>query len=151
MSVPRASSGTTATFTRNTRIGLVLALVLGAVDLVGSAFSGPSGQPGPPSGVGILDTVLGALTIVAVGFAWRRRSRKLIRVIAVLRVLSAATALPAFFVSGVPAVLVIAAAVEVLLTALTVVLLMSRGPATARAFTTRTDSAGVVQQDLTTR
>lgn len=151
MSVPRKGTTGAPALSRNTRIGLVLAFVCGVFDVASAPFLASGGQPGPPSSVTSFDAVLGALSLVAIAFAWRRRSRSLVRVIAVIRVVDAATTLPAFFVTGVPAGLVIAASAFILLTAVIVMLLMSRGPAAARAFTSRTDPADRAREDLPVR
>lgn len=77
----------------------------------------------------IADTVLGLITIAAVVWAWRSRSRVAARVVAGSRILSAITALPAFFVEGVPGAWIMIAAVTVVLTAVAVGLILTR-PAT---------------------
>ena len=109
------------------RIGLGLALVFGVLDL-GSPF-GPTGsadEPGPPMAVLVASAVLGLVTIVAAIWAWRTASRAGARIVAGSRILSILGALPAFFVSGVPAVVVAIVAVSVVLTVVTVVLVLSR-------------------------
>ena len=68
--------------------------------------------------------ILGAVTLVFVVIAWLRRSRGAIRIVAGTRILSAVTALPAFF-AGPPAPFVIAAAVLVTVTAIAVALMLS--------------------------
>ncbi|MDX6743388.1 hypothetical protein [Actinocorallia sp. A-T 12471] len=111
------------------KIGLGLGAFLGFGDAIG-VFTVPddAGDQAPPQGILITCAVLGVVTLVAVVHAWRTGSRLSIRVMAASRVLSALTALPAFFVSGVPAVLVVIAATGILLTVVTVVLALSRPP-----------------------
>jgi hypothetical protein len=84
------------------RIGLVLATLDGLADIAVNAFS----LPDVGSWLGL---TIGVLTLVAVPFAWRGFRNARIGV-AVTRLLSGLLALPAFFVSGVPAGGVISAA-----------------------------------------
>jgi hypothetical protein len=112
--------------TRN-KIGLVLAVLFGLGDL-SSPFTpvgADDGQAGPPMPVLVADAVLGIVTLVAVVFAWRSASRVAARIVAGTRILSALTALPAFFVSGVPAPVVALVAVSVVLTIVCVVLVLA--------------------------
>ena len=81
-------------------------------------------QVGPPLGVIVLAGILGVITLVFVVIAWLRRSRGAIRIVAGTRILSAVTALPAFF-AGPPAPFVIAAAVGVTVTVIAVALMLS--------------------------
>jgi hypothetical protein len=122
---------TTGTASRAHRIGLVLALVLGVLDALSLLLTPPPppGEPGPPLEVLVASTVLGVITVIAAVWAWRTGSRIGVRIVAGSRILSAITALPAFFVEGVPAGWVILAAVFVLLTAVCVGLLFARPPA----------------------
>jgi hypothetical protein len=109
------------------KIGLGLALLFGLLDL-GSPF-GPTGspdEPGPPMAVLIASAVLGLITIIAAIWTWRTASRAGARIVAGSRILSILGALPAFFVSGVPAVVVAMVAVSVVLTVVTVVLVLSK-------------------------
>ena len=104
-------------FSKANKVGLVLAGLLGVADLTVLANPTPPGQVGPPLGILVLDTVLGVITVVAVGLAWRSRS------------LSMVSALPAFF-AGVPAFLVALVSVFTVVTVATVVLMLmpSRRP-----------------------
>jgi hypothetical protein len=114
-----------------TRIGLVLAVVLGLADVVSAFFPTPDGEVGPPLAIVILGGVIGLATLAAVAVAWRSGRRGALRIVAGTRVLSAITALPAFFVD-VPAWLKLVVAVLVVLTVVCVVLVLSpaRQPAT---------------------
>lgn len=108
------------------KAGLIVAIVLGLGDLLSIALT-PSDDgtgDGPPLPVLILATVLGAVTLVAIWFAWRTGSRRAIRVVAGTRILSAVTALPAFFVD-IPVGLLVVTATGVVLTIACVVLLLS--------------------------
>lgn len=101
------------------KVGLVICAILGLGDLTNllvlpGNFS--SGSNGPPTAVLIADVVLGVITLVAVWFAWRNGNRAAARMVAGSRILSAITALPAFFVGGVAAGLVLLAATGIVLT-----------------------------------
>lgn len=123
---PTATS--TALTTRN-RVGVVLAILLGLIDVGSLAALGGApapGEAGPPDVVLIFGAVMGVITIVAAVLAWKRRSRAALRVAAATRLLSAAGALPAFFVDGVPAAVVVAVTVGLVITLVTVGLLVSR-------------------------
>src|SRR4051812_14616840 len=60
-------------------------------------------QPRPPLAVIITDSVIGLVSLIAVVWTWRTATRAGARIVAGTRILSVLTALPAFFVSGVPA------------------------------------------------
>jgi hypothetical protein len=104
--------------TTTVRIGLVLAALLGLGDV---ASIGALGGDGPPAVVIFLGVALGVVTLAAIRPAWRG-SRSSAIAIVVARVISALTAVPAFFVDDVPAGFVAAAAVSIVVTAATVVL-----------------------------
>jgi NADPH:quinone reductase-like Zn-dependent oxidoreductase len=113
---------------RANKIGLVLALLLGVSDVIGP-WTTPSGSGegnGPPSSVLYVDALIGLVTVVAAVIAWRTGSRVAARVVAGSRILSAISALPAFFVGGVPAALVVLAAAGILFTLLTCWLVLKR-------------------------
>lgn len=82
----------------------------------------------PPYAVAGLDAALGAICLYLVGRALREPAQP-VRLLVGLRILSAATALPAFVVSGAPAAAKALAAAAVVLTAAGV-LLTSRGRTT---------------------
>jgi hypothetical protein len=109
------------------RIGFWLAVLLGVVDVISAFIPPPSDGAGPPLVIMILAGVLGLITLgAAVVLARSGRSRLWITVIVVSRILSGLTALPAFFVAGVPTAFVIWAAATVVLTIVAVVLLLHR-------------------------
>jgi len=114
------------------KVGLALAGLL-SLSNVFSAFgdTAPEGEVGPPAVVLWAGTVLGIVGLVAVVIAWRTGNRGALRVAAGAIIITALTAVPAFFVD-VPAWLKAAAAVGVLLTIAAVVLMFStqRGHAT---------------------
>lgn len=84
------------------------------------------GVPGPPIGVAILGGVLGFASLVIVVRALRD-ARRGVRLLAALRIISALTAVPAFFVDNVPGAAVTAAAVTVVLNCIGVLLLAGTG------------------------
>jgi hypothetical protein len=114
-------SATTATVTRRlpvaVRTGLVLAAVTGLADVV---FNATMLSDGITSIAGL---VIGLLTLAAIPFAWRG-SRAALMVVIVTRLLSGLSGIPAFFVDGVPAGGVIAAAVGLVLEVIVVILLL---------------------------
>lgn len=112
-----------------TKTGYVLAVILGLGDLANLATIGQDlapGQEGPPAGVTIVTALLGLITIVATVIAWRARSRPAVRVLVGARVLSLILGLPAFFVSGVPALAVVATAVFVVVTLVCLMLVLAK-------------------------
>ena len=117
------SPSTRAPFSLPNKIGLALAALLGAADVGAAFFPTPPGEVGPPQAILVLDSILGALTLVAVVVAWRSRNRGLVRLAAGARILSMITALPAFF-AGVPAFLVALVSLFVVLTITAAVLML---------------------------
>jgi hypothetical protein len=113
------------------KIGLVLAGLLGLADVLSILAPASDDGNGPPFIVLALDCVLGVLTLAAVVYTWRTGNRVGARVLAGTRILSALTSLPAFFVSGVPAGVVVLAAVGVVLTVVAVGLVLTRPAPTA--------------------
>jgi hypothetical protein len=101
------------------RTGLVLAGLLALSDLVSFAL-GPQ-----PLGVVIASTVLGVLTLIALVPAWRTGRRAAVVAVAVTRIVSAALAVPAFFVSDVAAGVRVTAAVIIVLAVVSTVLLFA--------------------------
>lgn len=124
MTVTTSRTDSATGLTARNRQGLLVAALLGVVDIVSLAFPTPDGETGPPLGIVILGGLLGIATVALVVRAWRTGSRKAIRGIAALRVLSMISALPAFFVD-VPAWVKVVVAVLVLLTLVSVVLMLS--------------------------
>jgi hypothetical protein len=106
------------------KAGLVLAGILGLVDIPSFLEKTPDGKEGPPYGILILDTICGIVTVVAVVIAWRLANRGAIRVAAGARIVSMLSALPAFFVD-VPAFIKVLVTVFVILTVTSVVLMLS--------------------------
>jgi hypothetical protein len=110
--------------TTRTRVGLVIAAVLAVGDVVSAFFPTPDGAVGPPLPIVVLGGLLGIATLAAVVVAWRTGRRGALRIVAGTRVLSAITALPAFFVD-VPALVKLLVAVFVVLTVVSVVLVLA--------------------------
>jgi hypothetical protein len=110
--------------TTRTRVGLVIAALLALGDVVSAFFPTPEGEIGPPLPIVLLGGLLGIATLAAVVVAWRAGRRGALRIVAGTRVLSAITALPAFFVD-IPASVKLLVAVVVVLTVVCVVLVLS--------------------------
>jgi hypothetical protein len=80
------------------RSGVVLLGVLSVIDLAAPLYS--DGQH-PPMIIAVIGSGLGLVSIVLAVFAWRGRMAAAVG-LCVVRVLSALTAVPAFWVTGVP-------------------------------------------------
>ena len=113
------------------RSGVVLLGVLSVIELTGPLTT--DGQH-PPMIIALIGSVLGLLSMVLAVLAWRGRTAAAVA-LCVLRVLSALTALPAFWVTGVPAPVVAVAGTSVMLTIIGVVLTLGglRRPVPASA------------------
>lgn len=109
------------------KVGFVIAILLSLTNLAGLFAPTPEGEVGPPFIVLALGAALGLATIVAVVLAWARGSRAAVRVASAAIIVAAVTALPAFFVPDVPAMLRVFAALSVLLSIAAVVLMLSPG------------------------
>jgi hypothetical protein len=122
-----------AALTTKNKVGLVIAFLLGLSDIGGAFAPTPDGQDGPPRAVLVVGGLLGVATIVAVFIGWRMADRAAIRIAAGTRIISAILSLPAFFVD-VPAGLKALAAVGVVITIVSVVLMLTP-PRTANVVT----------------
>lgn len=111
----------------NTRqkVGYVLAGLIGATSVLGVFVPVPQDEPGPPFVVIVLGALLGILGLVGVVIAWRTGSRLWARITAAALTIGAITALPAFFVPGVPIPLVAWAGVTVIATIAAIALMFS--------------------------
>ncbi len=107
-----------------TRNGLLLAVLLGASDIVFGVIQLISGGV-VPTAVSSASIVAGMVTVAAAVPAWRGATWS-IWVIVAVRSIAALTALPAFFVAGVPVEAISLAAATVLITVVAVVLLLQR-------------------------
>ena len=111
------------------KAGLVLGIVVGLVNVPGSFVPGgetETGSPtGPPLFILLFGLVAGILIAGLLAAAWVRRSRALVRVAAVVMVLVALSAVPAFFMPDVPAWIVAFAGLYVLATVAALVLLLA--------------------------
>jgi hypothetical protein len=105
---------------RTFRAGLIVFGLLSVADL-----ATPLATDGehPPMSIALISAVLGLISLVLVVLAWRGQRRAVVPLI-VLRLLSAASALPAFFVGDVPAAAIVAAGMAVVLTAVGTVLVL---------------------------
>ena len=102
----------------STRIGLILLGLLSAGDIAGLALT--DGEH-PPYAVAALGAGLGVGSLYFLAKAWRG-SRAALRPLFALRILSALTAVPAFFVDDVPVAAFTAAIAIVVLTTVSVFL-----------------------------
>jgi hypothetical protein len=102
------------------RVGLVLLGLVSLFDALGLLLT--DGEH-PPFEVALLGTVLGLASLVLIVLAWRRPRPGLLIGLVVLRVASAATAVPAFLVPDVPVEAVVLAGAVVALTVVGCVLL----------------------------
>ena len=100
------------------RIGLVVLATLSVVDLLGPLITDGSH---PPMSVVLVGAAIGLASLALIVPAWRG-SRRAVRVLVGLRLLSALTAVPAFFIPDVPAPAVGLAAGLIAFTVLGVVL-----------------------------
>jgi peptidoglycan/LPS O-acetylase OafA/YrhL len=111
------------------RAGYVLGLIVGFTNIPGAFVPGgetESGAPtGPPVQILAFGVVAGVLIMGLLALAWRTGRRGLVRIAAVLMILVALTAVPAFFIDTVPAWVKLFAAAYVLATLAALVLLFS--------------------------
>ncbi len=108
----------------STRTGLILLGLLSVGDIVGLALT--DGEH-PPYAVAAVGAALGVGSLYFVAKGWQG-SRAALRPLFALRIASALTAVPAFFVNAVPTAALAAAAALVVLTAVGV-FLVGRTPA----------------------
>lgn len=94
------------------RTGLVLLGLLSLVDVAGILLT--DGET-PPVAIAVTGTVLGLASLVLLWFSWRGERGPLVGLV-VVRLVSAATAVPALVVPDVPVGLVVYAAAFVVLT-----------------------------------
>jgi len=106
------------------KVGLVIAGLYSLSNIPSVFIPAPDGETGPPLFILAIDTVLGVVGVVAVVAAWRGSALGA-RVAAVSIILITLTALPAFFVSGIPAVIRVLVGVSVLVTVLAVYLMLA--------------------------
>ena len=115
--------------TRANKTGLVLAGLLGLLDVVGLLSINtpfPEGMTTPPDWLVILVAILGLVTLAAIVPAWRGNHGAVL-VVVVTRILSAISAVPAYFVN-VPSYILITTTVLVVLTILAVWLILQKSP-----------------------
>ena len=125
MSTVAATPGTSVPVTARTKVGLVLAILLGLANIPFLFSPTPDGQDGPPYAVLVLSAVLGLISVVAAVIAWRSGSRTAIRVTAGTVIVNAVTTIPALF-ADVDAGIKVAAAITILASVASVVLILDR-------------------------
>ena len=103
------------------RAGLVVLGVLSLGDLAAPLLT--DGES-PPMSIALIGSALGAASLLLLALAWRGRVSAAIGLVA-LRVLSALTAVPAFFVENVPVVPMVLAGVAISLTVIGSVLVLA--------------------------
>jgi len=86
--------------TRENKIGLVLAFLLGLMDIAFLATLSANSADRPPVAIVVLSVVLGLVTLALVVAAWRRPTWPVMITIVVLRVLSALGDIPGLFQSA---------------------------------------------------
>ena len=113
------------------RSGVVLLGILSVIDLTAPLYT--DGQH-PPMIIAVIGSVLGLVGIVLAVFAWRGRTAAAVG-LGVVRVLSALTAVPAFWVTGVPGPVMAVAGSFIVLTIVGIVLTLAglRRPALVEA------------------
>jgi hypothetical protein len=103
------------------RSGIVLLGVLSVLDLAAPLYT--DGQH-PPMIIAVIGSVLGLISIVLAVLAWRGRAAAAVG-LCVVRVLSALTAVPAFWEIGVPGPVMAVAGSFIILTVVGVVLTLA--------------------------
>jgi hypothetical protein len=106
------------------KVGLVIAALYSLGNIPSAFMPTPDGETGPPLFILAIDTVLGVVGLVAVVAAWRGSALGA-RIAAGSIILITLTALPAFFVSGVPAAIRVLVGASVLVTVLAVYLMLA--------------------------
>lgn len=118
------------------KIGLVLQFVYGLVNLP-TAFMTPEMEPtksgaaaaGPPVWVLWADTILAVVLVLAVVVAWVKVSKSAAGLASISNILISLSAIPAFFVDGVPQEFKVLAAIGIVWTAVSVALTHRRASA----------------------
>jgi hypothetical protein len=92
------------TWSKVNKVGLGLQFVYGLVNIP-SILQEPGNdqEVGPPMGVLWADTILGVILVVAVIIAWRQQNRSTAWLASAANVLISLTAVPVFFIDGLPA------------------------------------------------
>ncbi len=109
------------------KVGLGLAGLLGVLDIA-SYFLTPdpsADMPGPPHSIVLLDVALGVITVIAVFLAFRSPNKVNVGVTVTARVVSALTAVPAYF-AGVPSSILVLVTAFILATIVSVWLTFSK-------------------------
>jgi hypothetical protein len=109
------------------KAGLALAGLLGVLDIAGYFLTpDPSADmPGPPDWIVLLDVALGIITVIAVFLAFRSPNKVNVGTTVAARVLSALTAVPAYF-AGVPTNIIVLVTAFIAATIVTVWLILAR-------------------------
>jgi hypothetical protein len=126
---------TDAVWSRGNRIGLMMTLVMGLanivfwlIDLPAALNTSGTVADGPPDGVVVANLVLGALMVVAAGYAWATVSRNAATAASVANILQGLLVIPAFLMPN-PIAWRVLAGVIILWTTVAVALTLSRSRA----------------------
>lgn len=84
---------------RSRTTGILILGILSLVDLAGPLLTDGDN---PPMAVAVVGSVLGLISLVSIVLMYRANERAIIPLV-ICRVISALTAVPAFFIGGVPA------------------------------------------------
>jgi hypothetical protein len=103
------------------RAGLLVLAVLSLGDLAAPLLT--DGES-PPMEIALIGSALGAISLLLAALAWRGRTAAAVGLVGV-RALSALTAVPAFFVSGIPMVPMVLAGTAITLTVVGSVLVLT--------------------------
>ena len=118
-----------STITPRRRAGYTLGILVGLTNIPGMFVPGgetASGSPtGPPLPILVFDLVAGLLIVGLLALSWRNGSRGLVRAAAVVMILVALTAVPAFFAPDIPLWIVAFAGIYVLATVVSLLMLFA--------------------------
>ena len=106
------------------KVGIALAGVYSLLQLPGLFLPTPEGEEGPPFFILVLGALLGVVGVVAAFRAWKGSSAAT-RILAGVIIVVTLTALPAFFVEGIPAGIRILVGISVVWTVAAVYLMFS--------------------------
>jgi len=103
------------------KVGLIVAFVLGLLDIIFTFV--PVGSGGPPLFILIIGLLLGLITCVCAALVWRSNVRAAFWAIVVTRILSSLSAIPAFG-ADIPSWIKVLVAVQIVVTIVDLVLLL---------------------------
>jgi hypothetical protein len=111
------------------KIGLVLAIFLGLVDVAFTFVPAPAGEEGaPPFFIVVLGLIVGILTVVGAAIYWRSSNRAAFWTVIGTRIISVLSGVPAFLF-GAPTFILVAIVILAVITVISLVLLLRPEPA----------------------